>query len=447
MKKIYLIDANSFIYRMFYWVPEFITKKWEYVNAIFGIARFFLVQMKYENPDYLIFVKDAKWRNFRHDLDENYKATRDKMPDNLKTQMPIISDMVKKMWIPIIEIEGYEADDVIWTLAEKYDWEIDIEVDVLTWDKDLYSLVSNNVNIYDTMKKKKFGIEETIEKFGVKPEMIIDYLAIVWDKADNIPWIDWFWPKKAIDLINIVWKVENIYELLEKNSFYNLPEKEVKNILIEKFWEENTKNIFWCFKWKTFEKLINSKDNAFLSKKLATIELDVELNNFNLEDYKFTPENYLTKDIEILFRELEFSSLLNEEAPKLEKWNDLWLKVRIIDNDDWLEKIFKNISNFPQVTIDTETTSLNIVNAKLVWVSVYLNDDNIFYINRMHNGNKVSDIKLKEFLVKLFELNILIIGHNIKYDLEIIELFLGWCNNNINNNNKGWNSKQLLLWL
>jgi len=97
MKKIYLIDANSFIYRMFYGVPEMVTKKGEYVNAIFGIARFFLVQMKYENPDYLIFVKDAKGKNFRHDLDENYKATRDKMPDNLRSQMPIISDMVKKM--------------------------------------------------------------------------------------------------------------------------------------------------------------------------------------------------------------------------------------------------------------------------------------------------------------------------------------------------------------
>jgi DNA polymerase-1 len=114
------------------------------------------VQMKYENPDYLIFVKDAKWKNFRHDLDKNYKATRDKMPDNLKSQMPIISDMVKKMWVPIIEIEWFEADDVIWTLAKKYNWVENTEVDVLTWDKDLYSLVSKNVCIYDTMKKRNF---------------------------------------------------------------------------------------------------------------------------------------------------------------------------------------------------------------------------------------------------------------------------------------------------
>ena len=428
MKKIYLIDANSFIYRMFYGVPEFITKKGEYVNAVFGIARFFLVQMKYENPDYLIFVKDAKWKNFRHDLDENYKATRDRMPDNLRSQMPIISKMVKKMGVPIIEIEWFEADDVIWTLAKKYcssnSEMCDYEVDVLTWDKDLYSLVSKNVNIYDTMKKKKYWIDETLEKFGVKPESIIDYLAIVWDKADNIPWIDWFWPKKAVDLINIIWGVEKIYDLVENNNLTELSEKEVKSILIEKFEEENTKKIFWCFKWKTFEKLVNSKDDAYLSKKLATIELNVELPDFKLEDFNFSPENYLTEEIITLFRELEFNSLLNEEAPKLKKWDDLNLKVNIIDNDDKLEKLFNNIKNYSQITLDTETTGLNIMTAELVWISIYLNDDNIFYINRKHSGNSVSDKKLKDFLNKLFELDILIIGHNIKYDLEIIQLFL-----------------------
>ena len=416
MKKIYLIDANSFIYRMFYGVPEMVTKKGEYVNAIFGIARFFLVQMKYENPDYLIFVKDAKWKNFRHDLDENYKATRDKMPDNLRSQMPIISEMVEKMWVPIIEIEGFEADDVIWTLANRYcstsspsgeDLGEDFEVDVLTWDKDLYSLVSKNVVIYDTMKKKKFWIKETIEKFWVKPELIIDYLAIVWDKADNIPWIDWFWPKKAVTLLNELWSIEKIYEVFDSNNFDNLSDDSKK-----------------VFRWKNLEKLENSRDNAFLSKKLATIELNVDLPNFNLEDYKFTPENYLTPEIKTLFRELEFNSLLWEEKPKLKKWDDLKLNVKIIDNDEKLEKVFKNIKNFPQVTFDTETTSLDIMKAELVWVSIYLNDDNIFYINRLHSWEKVSDSKLKEFLKNLFELDILIIGHNIKYDLEIIDLFL-----------------------
>jgi len=443
MKRIYLIDASSFIYRMFYGVPEMKTKSGEVVNAIFGMARFFLVQMKYENPDYLIFIKDAKWKNFRHELDENYKATRDKMPDNLRSQMPVIYDMIEKMWIPSIEIQGYEADDVIWTLANKYNWETDCEVDILSWDKDLYSLVSKNVCIYDTMKKKKFGIEETKEKFWVEPKMIIDYLAIVGDKADNIPGIDWFWPQKAVNLINIIWTIEDIYNFIDENKIEEISEKERKNILEEKFWEENAKKLFSMFKWKTFEKLINSRENAFLSKKLATIELNVELDGFSLENFKFLPENYLTEEVKELFRKLEFNSLIWEEAPKQKKWDDLWLKVKIVDSDEKLEKLYNLIapSNPPlkgeknplapfsggtidTIVLDTETTSLDIMKAKLVWVSIYINDSEIYYINRLHKWNSVSDEKLKDFLRKLFDLDITIVGHNIKFDLEIIDLFL-----------------------
>jgi DNA polymerase-1 len=346
------------------------------------------------------------------------------MPDNLRNQMPIISDMVKKMWVPIIEIEGVEADDVIWTLANKYCSSnmknCDYEVDVLTWDKDLYSLVSKNVCIYDTMKKKKFSIDETVEKFWVKPELIIDYLAIVWDKADNIPWIDGFWPKKAVTLLNELWSIEEIYKVFDSNDFEKLSDDSKK-----------------VFRWKNLEKLENSRENAFLSKKLATIELNVELPDFELEKYLFTPEKYITPEITTLFRELEFNSLLGEEAPKLKKWDDLKLDVKIINSDEKLEKLFNNIKNYPQIAFDTETTSLNIMEAELVWVSIYLNDNNIFYINRWHSWDKVSDSKLKEFLTKLFVLDITIIGHNIKYDLEIIDLFL-WRESSIWNEINIW---------
>ena len=425
MKKIYLIDANSFIYRMFFGMPEFTTKNWEVVNAVFGIARFFLDQLIREKPDYILFIKDAKWWTFRDKIDSNYKATRDKMPDNLRSQIPIIEDMVRKMKVPIIEVSWVEADDVIWTLAKKYSWNNNYEIDILTWDKDLFSLVSDNVKIYDTMKKKKFGIKETVEKFWVEPKMIIDYLAIVWDKADNIPWIEWFWPKKAVDLINIIWSVEDIYNFIKENNFENISEKERKEILVQNFWEEKTKKIFWIFKWKTFEKLIKSEENAFLSKKLATIKLDVDINNFNLDNYKFNPWEYLNNDVEKLFEKLEFHSLLWKEAPKLKNWEDLNLSVDIIDDDNKLELLLNKIKKYKKIVFDTETTSLNIIKAKLVWISIYLDDKNIFYVNRLHKWNKVSDLKLKEFLEKLFDLDILIVGHNIKYDLEIVNLFLG----------------------
>jgi DNA polymerase-1 len=216
MKKIYLIDWNNFIYRMFYWLPEFSTKDGKIVNAIFGMAKFFVNQLVREKPDYVFFIKDAKWKNFRHDLYDEYKSTRDRMPDNLRCQIGDIEKMIKMMWIDIIEINWYEADDVIWTLATTFWKDQNNDIYILSWDKDLYSLISNNVKIYDTMKRKVFDIEETIEKFWIKPEMIIDYLAIVWDKSDNIPWIDWFWPQKAVSLINKIWWVDEIYIEAEK---------------------------------------------------------------------------------------------------------------------------------------------------------------------------------------------------------------------------------------
>ena len=453
-KKIYLIDWNSFIYRMFFGLPEFATKDWKVVNAIFGMAKFFVDSLVKQNPDYLIFLKDAKWKNFRHDLYVDYKATRDRMPDNLRTQIADIEKMIKMMWVDIVEVDWYEADDVIWTLANKLGVNKENDIYILSWDKDLYSLITENVFVYDTMKRRIFNPEKAEEKFWVKPKMIIDYLAIVWDKADNIPWIDWFWPKKAVDLINIIWSVELIYWFVDSNNLVNISEKEVKSILLEKFSEENIKKIFWCFKWKTFEKLINSRDDAFLSKKLATIELNIDLDKnlliddvawdwivekkFNLEDFKFRPEIYLNDEVKEYFKSLEFFSLIwEQEDIKVKTWSDLWLKVQIIKNKSSLDDLMTKIKSIDKISLDTETTSLKIIDAKLVWVSIYLDNSNIFYINRLHEWSSVTDSQLKLFLKNLFELDILIVWHNLKYDLEIIELFL-WNNNNVNNENNLW---------
>ena len=454
MKKIYLIDWNSFIYRMFFALPEFATRDWKVVNAIFGMAKFFVHSLIKQNPDYLIFMKDAKWKNFRHDLFIDYKATRDRMPDNLRTQITDIEKMIKMMWVDIVEVEWYEADDVIWTLAHNLWKDSENDIYILSWDKDLYSLITDNVSVYDTMKRKIYNPEKTEEKFWVKPKMIIDYLAIVWDKADNIPWIDWFWPKKAVDLINVIWWVEDIYSFIDNNKITEISEKDVKNLLEQKFGINETKKIFWSFKWKTLEKLISSKDDAFLSKKLATIELNIDLDKnlliddvawdwivikkFNLEDFNFRPNNFLNDEVIEYFKSLEFFSLIwNSEDIRVMTWLDLWLKVKIIDNKEKLDELFKKIKTFDKISLDTETTSLNIIETDLVWVSIYLDDNNIFYINRLHNWDSVSDSILKAFLKNILDLDILIIWHNIKYDLEIIELFLWW-NTNQNRENNLW---------
>jgi len=422
MKKIYLIDWNSFIYRMFFALPEFTLKSGKIVNATFGMAKFFVNQLVNEKPDYLVFIKDAKWTNFRHELYADYKATRDRMPDNLRAQISDIEEMIALMNIEIVEISWYEADDVIATLAAKFDWNSDFELDILTWDKDLYSLVSPNIKIYDTMKKKKSWPEETREKFGIDAKNVIDYLAIVWDKADNIPGIEWFWPAKAVDLINIIWTVEEIYDFVDKFDLQNITEKQIKEILDKDFSEQESKKLFSIFKWKTLEKLLLSRENAFLSKSLASLEKNVSF-DFDLEKFKFNPADILNPKLMDFFREFEFNSLINEQKT-LRKWDDLWLKVQIIGDKQWLDDLSAKIEKYDEIIFDTETTALDIIKAELVWISIYLDDEHIFYINRLHNGQKVDDNDLKDFLNNLFSSDKLLIAHNLKYDLEIIKLFL-----------------------
>lgn len=398
MKKIYLIDWNSFIYRMFFALPEFATKDWRIVNAVFWMAKFFVWQLVKENPDYLIFIKDAKWDNFRHKIYADYKATRDRMPDNLRSQISLIEEMIAKMWIDIVEIDWFEADDVIWTLATNLWVDKNNDIYILSWDKDLYSLTKTNVKIYDTMKWRIYDYDLAKTKFDVNPEYIIDYLAIVWDTSDNIPGIDWFWPKKAVDLINKYWTIENIFEHINDEDF--------------------------VLSWKTLEKLHESKEIAFLSKQLATIDLNVDIPWFNLWNFLFDKDKILNNEVINLFRNLEFSSLVWEEKKDLQTWEKTGIKVNVVKNKKELDNLKWIIKKYERVFLDTETTSLEIHEAKLVWVSIFLDEENVFYINHLHVWEQVESSDLKEFLNDIFALDIEIVGHNLKYDLEIINLFL-----------------------
>lgn len=394
MKKIYLIDWNSFIYRMFFAIPEFKTADWVFVNALFGMAKFFVWQLVKENPDYLVFIKDAKGENFRHKIYADYKATRERMPDNLRTQISLIEEMITKMWHQIVEIPDCEADDVIGTLAESLWQDKNNDVYILSGDKDLYSLTKENVKIYDTMKWKIYDYELARTKFDVNAEYIIDYLAIVWDASDNIPGVAWFWPKKAVDLINTYGTLEQIFEHIEDKDF--------------------------ILSGKTLEKLKESREIAFLSKQLATIKKDVELDNFYLENFKFDKDTIVNDEVKAFFKKYEFNSLYKEEK-KLATWKDLWLDVQIITQTKDLENLKTILKNYKRVFFDTETTSLHIMQADLVGISLYLDDKNIFYINVLHEGEKISYEESRDFLKYLFSLDIEIVGHNLKYDLEIVE--------------------------
>lgn len=399
MKKIYLIDGNSFIYRMFFALPEFSTKQWVIVNALFGMAKFFVGQIVKEKPDYVIFIKDAKGDNFRHQIYADYKATRERMPDALRSQIELIEEMITKMGFPIIEIDNCEADDVIGTLAVSLWTDPNNDIYILSWDKDLYSLTTQNVKIYDTMKGKIFDGEEAQKKFWVPAKNIIDYLSIVWDSSDNIPGVAGFWPKKAVDLIVKYGTVENIFEHIDDADF--------------------------ILSGKTLDKLKEWKEMAFLSKQLATIKLDIELEKFHLDTYFFEPHQVMNEAVQEFFKKYEFYSLLGQESQKeLQKWEDLGLKVHTITNEWELEKLFEKIKKEQEIVLDTETTSLSIHDADLTGVSICIWKDELYYINHLHTWEKIERKVLQNFLKNILDLDILIIGHNIKYDLEVIELFL-----------------------
>lgn len=416
MKKIYLIDWNSFIYRMFFALPEFSTSTWVIVNALFGMAKFFVWQITKENPDYVIFIKDAKWDNFRHKIYPEYKATRERMPDNLRTQISLIEEMILKMNFPIIEIENCEADDVIWTLAISLWSDLSNEIFILSWDKDLFSLTTKNVKIYDTMKNKIYDDTWAFEKFEVQSKYIIDYLAIVWDSADNIPWISWFWPKKAIELINKYWTVEQIFEHINDEDF--------------------------ILKSKTLEKLKESYEIAMLSKKLATLKIDIEIENFDLKNYKFNKEKILNNEIIEFFKKYEFFSLLWEsEQKELKTFESLNITPILIKSDIDLEKLSLKINDYEEIFLDTETTWLDIINDKIVWVSLWLWSE-FYYINHLHNDEQVSKNALIIFFNNLLNSEKTIIWHNLKYDLEMIYSF---CENKNTNNETLEKIKQITL--
>lgn len=397
---------------MFFALPEFSTKEGRIVNATFGMAKFFVQQLVKEKPDYVIFIKDAKWENFRHTLYSEYKATRERMPDSLRSQMGDIEEMIARMHLKIIEIPGYEADDVIGTLATRLSEESSNEIYILSWDKDLYALVSEQVKVYDTQRKKISGPEETFEKFWVPANCVRDYLAICGDTSDNIPWISGIGPVKAQILLNHFWSLEKIYETIDALGQDS------------KIWDPLPLEVQKLLKGKTLEKFIDEKEIAFLSQKLATLACDMSLEDFDIEDFVFIPEDIKTPELFSFFEELEFFSLLESIPQKKQSWEMLWKKVYLVQEDGLLHDLETHIHLLEKIVLDTETTSLDVREAELVWISILLKEDEIYYINIGHFGKKVTHASLQNFINNILRSDIEIIGHNLKYDLQILEKFL-----------------------
>jgi DNA polymerase-1 len=200
-KTLFVIDAYNLIYRMFYAIPEMTTRSGEYVNAIFGVAKF-LRALAIDNPDAALIVTTDVGASFRSEIYTEYKGTRDRMPDNLRSQIEGVFALFAAAGIETLSREGYEADDIIGSIAHQHE-NNEYQIVIVSSDKDLCQFVRDgHVHIFDAMKQKFLKEKDVIEKFGVPYQQVCDYLAIVGDSSDNIPGIAGFGPKKAVDLLS-----------------------------------------------------------------------------------------------------------------------------------------------------------------------------------------------------------------------------------------------------
>ena len=264
MKNLYVIDAYNLIYRMFYAIPEMHTRDGQTVNAVFWVVKFIrsLAEM---SPEGTIIIASESGSNFREALFSEYKWTRDCMPDNLRSQIDAIFEFFQAAGLPILVCEGYEADDVIGSLCIR---ERACELVIISSDKDLCQfVVDGKVRIFDAMKQKNLKRSDVIEKFGVPPEQVRDYLSIVWDSSDNIPGIAGFGPKKAVDLLTKYDTLEGIYEQLWIVNYQLGMQVQIDQEIYDQC--ELTD--------KTKQVLIDQIANAFLSQKLASIMTDLDI--------------------------------------------------------------------------------------------------------------------------------------------------------------------------
>lgn len=283
MQKLILIDGNAIMHRAYHALPPFKTYKGELVNAVYGFTSMLLNILKNEKPDYIAVSFDTKAKTFRHEEYTEYKATRIKAPDEFYNQIPRIKELVKIFEIPIYEMDGYEADDVLGTLAVQADKNANLITYIVTGDRDTFQLVTDKINILSPVhgfqQCEIFTPAKVFEKYELKPYQIADMKGLQGDNSDNIKGVNGIGPKTAKNLLQKYRTIENLYEHLDE-----LP--------------ANTK-----------EKLQKGKEDAFFSKRMATIITDVPI-KLNLENCQ--THTYDIKKVENFFNELEFKSLLNK---------------------------------------------------------------------------------------------------------------------------------------
>ena len=413
--RLILIDGSAYIFRAYYGLPPMNRADGTPINAVFGFTNMLVKLIEDFREEKMIVVFDAARENFRNKIFKDYKANRGETPEDLIPQFEIIRKCVDAFQIPQIEIEGFEADDIIATYCE-LSQKAKIQSIIVSSDKDLMQLVNENVTMLDPMKNKKIGIDQVIEKFGLPPEKVIQIQALTGDTVDNIPGAPGIGPKTALTLIE---EFGDVHSLI-KNAI-KIPQEKRRNVILD-----NKKEILISLELVKLKKDINLPLKIEDIHSYSSIGKNEKLSEFlSNQGFKSIAER------------LKNNSFINTQPEKKPEEKKLKKNYLLISSAEELDKLNIVVKQKGLCAIDTETNSLNIEDAELVGVSIAINEDSAYYIPINHKDlkdNKKVKNQIKETtLIKFLKLicsdkSILKIGHNIKYDVRILDKYDVKCN-------------------
>ena len=375
MKKILLIDGSSLIFRAFYAIRNLTTKDGVFVNGVYGFLNMYYKALELINPTHIFVAFDKGSKTFRHNEFADYKGTRDNAPNEITYQFGILKDLLSS--INYLELDEYEADDIIGTIAKLAQKE-GFEVDIFTGDRDYLQLVDDNILVYLTKKGiseiKLMNTESILEEYDLSPKQLIDVKALQGDSSDNIPGVKGVGEKTALKLIQEYGNLENLYENIDN------------------------------LKGKLKENLVNEKDKAYLSRYLGEIFLRVPIER-NIEDFEIKDVNYneYLKKLE----KLEFNSIINKHFKDIKKESTVKSNQNIDFEVINFSEIFEKIKNDDEISIKFFSDKGYIYRKKF-YIGIYSNFNKKAYICK--------DFKLSDF-EKFCNLDIKIIGYDIKEEL------------------------------
>lgn len=426
--RLMIIDGNALIHRSFHAIPPTLTTKdGTVVNAVYGFTSFLLRAIAEFHPEFIVLTLDRKAPTFRHEEYADYKATRVKAPDELYEQIPLVKEIAVAMDIPIFELDGFEADDLIGTIITRSEQETAFENYIVTGDMDSLQLVSPRTKVYAMSR----GLNESVtydearvfERYGLKPNQIVDYKALRGDPSDNIPGVKGIGEKTATELLQNFKTLDGVYAATEKND----PLIKIRiNGLLKEF-----------------------KDNAYLSQSLATIKRDIDL-KINWEDLRL--DSFDLDKATAAFTKFEFRSLLpklnalknivlaEEDQPKkldyADKFarNETQKKYLLVADEKVFTSFLKKLKAAKALSFDCETDGLNPINCELLGLSFSFSDDEAYYIDLSQGKTqKAADLFsylkadekshpwLRELKEVLENAKIPKYAHNAKFDIRVLK--------------------------